>query len=137
MADRRRGWRRREVTRRTNAIRRQHGLRPLRASARLSAAARFHAADMSRRDYFDHNTPAGAVAGGRGLPAMSWVTRLLRFDRHPAGENIAWGQDDPAEVVAAWMASPEHRANILRPGFRRIGVGWHAGQQLWVQDFGY
>jgi uncharacterized protein YkwD len=29
--------------------------------------------------------------------------------------------------VAAWLASPEHRANLLRPSFRRVGLGDLAG----------
>lgn len=128
-----RGWRRREVIARTNAVRRHHGLPPLRHSRRLSAAARFHAHDMARRHYFAHDT---AGIAGRIQP-ISWVTRLLQFVRRPGGENIAYGQHDPAEVMTAWMHSPEHRANILRPGFRTVGVGYDRRGRHWVCDFGY
>jgi uncharacterized protein YkwD len=55
-------------------------------------------------------------------------TRMARFDvtGHVAGENLAWGTGTLATargIVAAWLASPEHRANLLRPSFKRIGVG--------------
>ena len=42
------------------------------------------------------------------------------------GENLAWGETDespPAAIVALWMKSPGHRANILEPGYREIGIG--------------
>jgi uncharacterized protein YkwD len=55
-------------------------------------------------------------------------TRMIRF--HAAGpllgENLAWGTGEygtPRGIVNAWLASPAHRANLLRPGFRRIGLG--------------
>lgn len=60
--------------------------------------------------------------------------RILRFlpkeSRFPIGENITWDHPaaiTPERVVAKWMASPEHRSNILRPQFRRIGVGFIKG----------
>ena len=96
-----------------NEVRRTHGLTPLRVDARLTRAARAHSSDMIRRQYFAH----GALA-----------PRLKRFKvRGPlVGENLAWGVGALAHaraVVAQWMASPPHRANLLRPGFRRVGVG--------------
>lgn len=57
-----------------------------------------------------------------------------------AGENIAWGFSTAAEVVDAWMASPEHRANIMNCGARAIGVGVQRsanGTYYWTQVFGW
>jgi uncharacterized protein YkwD len=58
----------------------------------------------------------------------AFARRMLRFDvtGRIAGENLAWGTGSAGTaraIVAAWLASPEHRANLLRPSFRRIGVG--------------
>jgi uncharacterized protein YkwD len=46
------------------------------------------------------------------------------------GENLAWGVGSLSrarEIVAMWLASPEHRANLLRPGYRTVGVGTARG----------
>jgi uncharacterized protein YkwD len=57
---------------------------------------------------------------------------MLQFDvtGHLAGENLAWGtgsRGTAGGVVAAWLASPEHRANLLRPSFTRVGIGERVG----------
>ncbi|NLK77514.1 MAG: hypothetical protein GX284_07335 [Clostridiales bacterium] len=55
-----------------------------------------------------------------------------------SGENIAWGQRSPEEVVKAWMNSEGHRANILNTNFTKIGVGYYqngAGRNYWSQLF--
>ena len=57
------------------------------------------------------------------------------------GENIAWGQNSPEEVMVSWMNSPGHRANILKDDFKKIGIGYNyvSGSQWtyhWVQMFG-
>ena len=62
-----------------------------------------------------------------------------------AGENLAWGtgsRGTPSGIVACWLASPEHRANLLRPSFVRVGVGdlrssflGHRGAQVVTADF--
>jgi uncharacterized protein YkwD len=49
------------------------------------------------------------------------------------GENLAWGVGRSAAartILRSWMASPGHRANLLRPGWRRIGVGALTGTFL-------
>jgi uncharacterized protein YkwD len=54
------------------------------------------------------------------------------------GENVAWNQSNAEEVVTAWMNSPGHRANILRPGFKSIGVGMaRSNGPYWCQQFGW
>ena len=56
------------------------------------------------------------------------------------GENIALGPESAEEVVAGWLASPGHCANIMDSRFQHIGVGMTTGrgrgQIYWVQDFG-
>jgi len=54
------------------------------------------------------------------------------------GENIAYGYGSPSSVMSAWLASAGHRANILRPAYRYIGIGCvidSKGRRWWTQDF--
>lgn len=98
-----------------NAERRSQGVRPLRASRRLLRIATGHSRDMLRRSYFAHAHPSG--------PTFAARLRRARF-RVLAGENIGYDvPGTPARVVAAWMGSPPHRANVLSPRFRFLGVG--------------
>jgi uncharacterized protein YkwD len=94
-----------------NSVRTSHGLAPLRVDVRLFRAARGHSADMLHRQYFAHGSVAGrALAHGARGPVF--------------GEDLAWGTDVTAQwVVNQWLASPGHRAVLLRPGFRRVGIG--------------
>jgi uncharacterized protein YkwD len=69
----------------------------------------------------------------------SFFTRLSGSGaRGPVfGENLAWGPVSASWVVGQWLASPEHRANLLRRGFRRVGVGaltgaFHGSAGAWV-----
>jgi uncharacterized protein YkwD len=102
------------VLRLLNVIRQAHGLAPLRRRDDLFHAARDHSRDMAKRDYFAH----GAM-----------LARLLEYvsnDYRVVGENLAWGagvEETAASAVARWMASPPHRANILDPDYRFVGIG--------------
>ena len=96
--------------------------RKLRHNRRLAKAATAHARDMVRRDYFAHTAPGG----------ISFVDRIMRQDyARPGegwalGENLAWGSyalATPRSIVRSWMQSPGHKANILNPRFREIGIG--------------
>jgi uncharacterized protein YkwD len=108
----------------TNGQRTRVGLRPLDREAGLSAAARRHSQDMLRRRFFAHVNPEGQTPADR-------VARIPGLAIRPVGENIwMWsGSSRPsadalvAQAVAEWMASPEHRANILMAGYTRLGVG--------------
>jgi uncharacterized protein YkwD len=96
-----------------NGVRSSHGLRPLRVDPALVRAARSYSARMIRTGAFAH----GAMG-----------TRLAQHGvRGPVfGENLAWGVGSTAAarvVVRSWLASPSHRANLLRPGWTRIGIG--------------
>ena len=104
-----------------NRERAAHGLRPLRANGALASAARGHSRDMVRRSFFDHTAPGN----------VTFVDRIRRANYSPrgswsVGENLAWGSGSlatPASIVAGWMRSPGHRANILNGRFRSIGLG--------------
>jgi uncharacterized protein YkwD len=101
----------------------------------LMRVAQAHAQDMADNDIFDHTGSDGRSSFQRILDA-GYSYRL-------AAENIAAGADTPVEVVALWMDSPGHRANILNCALRETGVGYVAdsGDPLnygtyWVQTFG-
>lgn len=105
------------VIRAVNQVRAQHGLRRLTVDLRLERAARAHSRRMIRSGSFAH----GNVQ--RRLAAVGVRGRIY-------GENLAWGVGSTARasaVVRMWLASPSHRANLLRPGFRRIGLGRAVG----------
>ncbi|EGX54666.1 hypothetical protein SZN_36799, partial [Streptomyces zinciresistens K42] len=115
-----------EVVERTNRERAAAGLPPL-----LADPAQAHSADMVARAYYSHTSPEGGRPWDRAAAAGAGVRSV--------GENIACGQRSPAEAVAGWMDSPGHRANILAPGFTRIGAGFAGGgaaATYWTQLFG-
>jgi uncharacterized protein YkwD len=105
---------------------------PLRVSRDLNDAAADHARDMARRKYFEHQGRDGSQPRDRVLRA-GYESRLT-------GENIALGPESAEEVVAGWLDSPGHCANIMDARFRDIGVGVATGrgrgQIYWVQNFG-
>jgi uncharacterized protein YkwD len=104
---------------------------PLRMSRQLSDAAADHARDMARKNFFDH----------RGSNGSQPKDRVLRAGYEPrlSGENIAFGPESAEEVVAGWLDSPGHCANIMDPRFEHIGVGLATGRKrnriYWVQTF--
>ncbi len=105
-----------------NRERAERGLPGLRENADLDRAAAGHSADMVTAGYFDHTGSQGDGPMARIL-ASGYMTACSRC---AVGENIGaggTGSSTPAEMVAAWMGDPPHRANILDPGFRDIGVG--------------
>jgi uncharacterized protein YkwD/stress response protein SCP2 len=119
------------VTDLTNRERARAGLPPLAADPLLTTAAQAHSADMVARDFYSHTAPGGSRPWDRAAAAGS--------TRRSIGENIACGQRSPAEVVEGWMNSPGHRANILKPGFTHLGVGFAGGGRAgtyWTQLFG-
>ncbi len=95
-----------------NLTREEFHLHPLIRDPRLDRAAHAHSDDMIRRRYFGH------------------TTTLARLPGHVIGENLAWCSGDvrAMTIVDAWLRSPEHRENLLRPGFRRIGIGVAVGR---------
>lgn len=120
------------LLREMNAARMARNLPPLRSDANLQRAAQSHSADMLRRSYFGHGDFALRM-------------RRFRVAGSFAGENLAWGVGNLAAakaIVAQWLASPGHRKNLLRPGFRRVGLAavvgsfsGYSGATLVTADF--
>jgi uncharacterized protein YkwD len=97
----------------TNNERARYGLPPLEVDMKLVKTAREH---------------------------CSWMTlnRIFQHTRRSVAENIAMGQPSSQDVVRSWMNSSGHRANILNPNHRRIGVSAYrtqSGTIYWVQQF--
>jgi uncharacterized protein YkwD len=132
-----------------NRERRADGERPLRANRRLRRAAQAHTESMAFGDYFEHVGPGGS-GGGTPVARLRSVGYISSTRvGYEVGENIAWGTLGLATaraIVAAWMASPPHRANILDRRYRETGIGVSAhppasladGQPgaIYTQDFG-
>lgn len=85
----------------------------------LNAAAQAKAEDMAARGYFSH-------VGPDGEEPWVWLERA-GYDYMYAGENLAVRFEDSKDVVDAWMASPTHRANIVKPAYQEVGVGLAEG----------
>lgn len=111
-----------EVVRQVNAERAKRGLNALSTDPELERAAAVRAQELLEN--FSHTRPDGS--------SWSSVSSAAR------GENIAMGHDSADRVMAAWMSSDGHRANILRESFSTIGVcALEAdGILYWVQLFG-
>ncbi len=103
-----------------NAIRRAHHLVPLRLSALLGTAARAHTLQMAQDGYFGHDSADGSAFWRRirsFYPSSSWSYWSV-------GENLLWSSPDvtAATALQMWLASSEHRANLMNPQWREIGV---------------
>jgi len=124
-----------KVVRLTNKERQKFGLSTLESNGKLDKAAQGHSKNMAVEDFFSHYDPDGSSPGDRiekaGYKAQAW------------GENIAYGQSTPQEVLQDWMDSLGHRFNILRPELAEIGVGYYNDNSnesydisYWTQKFG-
>ncbi len=106
---------------------------PLSLAPALTRAARAHSRDMAAHDFFSHTGSDGSSPGQRATRAgYRWSM---------VGENIASGLSAPRDVVAGWLASPHHCANIMTAGFRQMGIAFavnDANPQVidWTEDFG-
>ncbi len=129
-----------------NRERSDRGEQPLRWNARLVQAAQEHTESMAWGDYFEHIGPAGDTPLSRMRRSGYIYSPQIGY---AVGENIGLGTlwlGTPRAIVAAWMASPGHRANILDPRFRDTGIGVSPhppaaladGQPggIYTQDFG-
>jgi uncharacterized protein YkwD len=118
-----------------NAERVERGLARLSENARLAEASRRFAADLVAGQYFSHTGRDGS-----DIVARVRRTGYIPSDRAWAvGENLAWGTGPlatPAAIVRAWMNSPGHRANILNPRFRQIGLGIAMGNPAGAEGGG-
>jgi len=101
----------------------------------LDIAAARKVKDMFSNQYFEHMSPMGNNA--------SYFVGETGYKYIIIGENLALGNyENDAALVKAWMDSPGHRENILKPGYKEIGVavgfGMFKGEKTWlaVQEFG-
>ena len=120
-------------------VRSSNGLPQLRELAQLDRSSGMRAAAIRRCGQFSH-TPCG----------QGFVQPFVRVgylgQSGMVGENLAWGgsaRGSPRATLAAWLRSPEHRANLLRPGWRDCGLALARGRifgnaavSLWVLQFG-
>jgi uncharacterized protein YkwD len=111
-----------------NDVRRAHGLAPLRVSESLSRSSGQYARKMLRHDFFGHG-PSIDVGGGF----------------RSAGETLAYHTGfaaQPRRTISRWMNSPGHRAVLLSPGYRWVGMGLargalgSSGVSMWVAHVG-
>lgn len=119
----------------TNRQRVNQGLAPFVENELLNKAAEMKVRDMFEKQYFDHLSPVGTGPDS--------LARKVGYEYVSIGENLALGTfGDEGALVDAWMNSPGHRANILRPQFKEIGLavgrGVYNGRQVLiaVQEFG-
>ena len=106
-----------------NQERARNGELPLRPNAQLEQAAQGHSEEMVEDDYFAHVAPSGLTPVARVEETGYLPNQQVGYT---LGENIAWGTlqlSTPAAIVAAWIASPEHLANILFSAYRDTAIG--------------
>lgn len=92
-------------------------LAPLKQNDQLDSAAETHSNNMAVRNFIMHCDPDTGTLPWDRMAAAG-------YNYSSAGENIAWGYPDPQAVVAGWMASAGHRANILSTTYRELGNGY-------------
>ena len=108
------------VLQQLNAIRVLHGLVPLTENGELDASAAQHSREMGAKGYFEHSSANGTLFWKR---IQQWYADT-DYGYWSVGENLLWsspGVDAPG-ALKLWMNSPEHRANILNPNWRQIGI---------------
>ena len=110
-----------------NAERAKYGLSALKVDSRVQQAAQVRAKETVQS--FSHTRPNGS--------SFSTALTEAGVSYIRSGENIAYGQSTPQQVVQAWMNSSGHRANILNESFTTIGVGYtvSGGTIYWAQLF--
>jgi uncharacterized protein YkwD len=106
---------------------------PVRWNESLAEASRLHAEDMARHNYLSHS-------GRDGSDPAQRVERA-GYNYRSTGENVAAGQMKPEDVVAGWVRSPAHCANLMNPAFTEMGVAFAVdrGSEMgvyWAQEFG-
>lgn len=101
-------------------------------NAKLSMAAQKHSEDMELAGKLDHVTPAGAIHYKVGTTFDNRIKQEGYLFK-TAGENIARGYNSPEAVIEAWLASPGHCRNIMKPSYTEIGLG--KSGSYWTQEF--
>lgn len=97
-----------------NKERKGLGMEPLKENPQLDQAAYLKAKDILEKDYFSHWSP-------EGISPWYWF-KISNYQYKAAGENLAIGFLDSEEVYQAWLNSPSHRANLLNPAYKEMGI---------------
>lgn len=103
----------------TNQKRQENGLQPLSLDGQLAQAASGKASHMFSNNYWAHNAPDGT--------SPWFFIKSAGYNYVYAGENLARGFSSADQVVNAWMASPEHRKNMLSPNYKHVGFSVQTG----------
>jgi len=123
-----------EIITLTNQYREQEGLNKLQSNARLTQAAINKAHDLLINQYFSHTSP-------EGKKFSQWI-KEVDYKYFYVGENLAIDFTSSNEVFKAWLNSPTHKENIIKPQYQEIGVAVIEGKYknrptlLVVQLFG-
>jgi uncharacterized protein YkwD len=135
----------RTVLAQMNVVRRAHSLRPLTLSSSLSRAADGHTSEMGQAGYFAHASADRTIFWKR-------IEQSYSASGHrtwSVGENLLFMSPDirASDVIRSWMNSPAHRANLLDPTWREVGIAarhyrsapaFYSGQAVTIltADFG-
>lgn len=106
---------------------------PLALNRKLASAALAHSRDMANRNYFSHEAKNGSKVDSRAMREGYQWRRI--------GENIATGQGSAKQVMAGWLSSPGHCANIMNRNFTEMGAAYAVNRKsdtviYWTQVFG-
>jgi uncharacterized protein YkwD len=119
-----------------NLARRQNGVPPLRWNHQLTLAARWFSWDSVE------NQPVG-YCGHKDSQGHWPSDRIVTFGYRGIGgaENAYCGYVTPEQAINGWLASPGHRANLLDPNSREVGLGYYRresdGRGYVTQAFGH
>jgi uncharacterized protein YkwD len=110
----------RQVFAAINSFRAAHGLVRLRDSKALDRAARAHSVEMGKVGYFGHDSADGSAFWKR----IQHYYRAKGYSSWSVGENLLWASPavSAGRAMKLWIASPEHRRNLLTKRWRQLGV---------------
>jgi uncharacterized protein YkwD len=117
----------------TNNERAAHGLPPLVMDPRLTAAATDKCIDMVKEHYWAHVSPTGVTP----QDIIGLVTEEP-INHYYSGENLSIRYNTSKDVIEAWIASPGHEANIIKPQYKYVGFAICTNDKseiMVVQDF--
>jgi hypothetical protein len=121
-----------DYTVQVNQLRLQHNLPPLKLNAQLCDAAQAYAETLAQTGVIAHADAHGRRADYRASATGYFYHRL--------GENLAAGQPTWERALHAWLNSPDHRANLLTPDYRELGIGFAGSasryRTVWAQLLG-
>lgn len=105
---------------RTNDVRADNGLNKLSINTSLNQAATSKAQDMAEKGYWSHTAPDGTQP-------WYWIEQA-GYNYQEAGENLAKNFSTAQATIDAWMNSPTHRKNMLKPSYKEVGFGVASGE---------